>query len=303
MSTSVGAAGGAAPIDDVEPVAPPLRTEASGLVRFLRSGSGPIAAVFLLLVVLLAAFGPVLLADDAQDIDLSNTFGSAFTGGHLLGTDDLGRDVFSRVVGGARISLLAAVEATAIAAIVGLPVGLLAGYAGGAVDYAVMRVVDALMAFPALVLAVAIVGFVGAGLTTVMIAVGVVNIPRVVRVARALALSIRQEPYVLAARAMGVRHTRIMARHVLRNMMSAVLVQITLTMAFAMIAESSLSFLGLGVQPPDESWGSMLSRSMQFIELAPWYFAGPAAMIVATVLALNVFGNALHASQQPEGRS
>jgi ABC-type dipeptide/oligopeptide/nickel transport system permease subunit len=303
MSTSVDAVGGAALTDDVEPVATTSRAEASAPARFLRSGTGPVAAAVLLVVVLLAAFGPLLLSGDARHIDLSNTFGPAFSGGHLLGTDDLGRDVLSRVVGGARISLLAAVEATAIAAIVGLPVGLLAGYVGGAVDYVVMRVVDALMAFPALVLAVAIVGFVGAGLTTVMIAVGVVNIPRVVRVARALALSLRQEPYVLAARAMGVRHSRIMTRHVLRNMMSAVLVQISLTMALAMIAESSLSFLGLGVQPPDESWGSMLSRSMQFVDLAPWYFIGPAVMIVATVLALNVLGNAVHASLRPGGRS
>jgi peptide/nickel transport system permease protein len=218
---------------------------------------------------------------------------------HLLGTDDLGRDVFSRMVHGAAASLYASALAVGIAILLGLPVGLLAGYLGGWVDDGISRFIDALLSFPSIVLAIAVTGALGIGLTNGMIAVGIVFSPQLARLVRARALVVRQELYVDASRCFGASTARILWRHVLPNTVQPVIVQVTLLLAAALLAEASLSFLGLGIQPPSPSWGSMLARAYQNMELSPAQMFPPGLAILFTALAFNTLGESLRVALDP----
>ncbi len=218
---------------------------------------------------------------------------------HLLGTDDLGRDVFSRLIYGAPVALYASLLAVGVALLVGLPVGLLAGFIGGWVDDAFSRVIDTLLSFPAIILAVAITGAMGVGLTNGMIAVGLVFSPIIARLVRAQTMTIRNELYVDAARCFGASTPWLLVRHIVPNVIQPIIVQITLLLATALLAEASLSFLGLGVQPPNPSWGAMLARAYTYLELAPAQMYPPGLAILFTALAFNTLGESLRTALDP----
>lgn len=257
-----------------------------------------ISLAFLLALGLLALCAPLIAPYPVTAQDVDNTLASP-SAAHLLGTDDLGRDVFSRMVHGGAATLYASGLAVGIALLLGLPVGLLAGFKGGWVDDGISRFIDALLSFPSIVLAIAVTGALGIGLTNGMIAVGIVFSPQIARLVRARALVVRQELYVDAARCFGASTARILWRHVLPNTVQPVIVQVTLLLAAALLAEASLSFLGLGIQPPQPSWGSMLARAYQNMELAPEQMYPPGLAILLTALAFNTLGESLRIALDP----
>jgi peptide/nickel transport system permease protein len=257
-----------------------------------------ISLAFLLALGVLALCAPLIAPYPVTAQDVDNTLASP-SAAHLLGTDDLGRDVFSRMVHGGAATLYASCLAVGIALLLGLPVGLLAGYTGGWVDDSISRFIDALLSFPSIVLAIAVTGALGIGLTNGMIAVGIVFSPQIARLVRARALVVRQELYVDAARCFGASTGRILWRHVLPNTVQPVIVQVTLLLAAALLAEASLSFLGLGIQPPQPSWGSMLARAYQNMELAPEQMYAPGLAILLTALAFNTLGESLRIALDP----
>jgi peptide/nickel transport system permease protein len=218
---------------------------------------------------------------------------------HPFGTDSLGRDVLARTVYGAKVSIQVAVTAVAVAAVVGAPLGIVAGHVGGTVETVLMRLVDVLLGFPALVLAIGLVAALGFSLTNVIVALGVVYVPQFARIARSSALSVSEEAYVDAARAMGYSRTHIVFREVLPNSVSPLLVQASLLMAFAIIAEASLSFLGLGVQPPTPTWGQMVAAGSGYLTSAPWMSLFPGLAILLSVLGFNLVGDGLRDALDP----
>ena len=212
---------------------------------------------------------------------------------HLLGTDEVGRDVLSRLIWGARASLLAGVIPVTIAVSISIPLGLLSGYAGGWVDDLIMRLTDAMLAIPFLIVAIALAAFLGPSLGNAMIAIGIATLPIFVRLARGTVLAIKTEDFIEAARALGNSPVRIAVGHVFPNMVPPLLIQSSLTVAAAIIAEASLSFLGLGQQPPAPSWGSMLNTAQRYLSQAPWMALYPGLAIFVIVVALNVLGDRL----------
>jgi peptide/nickel transport system permease protein len=219
-----------------------------------------------------------------------------------FGTDHLGRDVLSRVIHGARVAVQAGMVSVGFAVTAGVTIGLIAGYCGGWVDDVLMRLVDAIWSFPTLVLALAIAFTLGQGLVNAMIAIGVVFTPAFARLVRGQALSVRERDFVTAARALGARPGRIMLWHIWPNVVGAIIVQSSLMVAQAIIVEAALSFLGLGVEPPQASWGSMLRAGYQYMERAPWLSIFPGAAIFATVLGLNLLGDGLRSALDPRLR-
>jgi len=219
---------------------------------------------------------------------------------YRLGTDEVGRDVLSRLIWGARASLLAGLVPVTIAVTLSVPLGLLSGYVGGWIDGLILRVTDAMLAIPFLIVAIALAAFLGPSLTNAMIAIGIATLPTFVRLSRGTALAIKTEDYVEAARALGGSGVRIAVGHVLPNMVPPLLIQASITVAAAIIAEASLSFLGLGQQPPAPSWGSMLNAAQRYLSQAPWMALYPGLMIFAIVMALNVLGDSLRDALDPK---
>jgi peptide/nickel transport system permease protein len=263
------------------------------LRRFRRQRVGLVALGFLVLLAILAAFAPLITPDDPNQQSLRERLQDPSTT-HWLGTDDLGRDVASRMMVSARVSLLAALEATVVSLVLGLPFGLAAGYLRSWTDAILSRIADVMMAIPGLLFALAIVGILGRDIENAMIAIGIVNAPRFYRVVRASTLVVREQVYIQAAVATGGSSPWILRHHVFPNVLSPLVIQISLSMGFAILFEASLSFLGLGVQPPDASWGTMLGRSTQYMEQAPFLVVFPGLAIVLTVLAFNVLGDAVN---------
>jgi peptide/nickel transport system permease protein len=271
------------------------------LLRFLHRPIAVAGLVVIVVFVLVAVFAPLISPYDPIATSWT-AIRKAPSALHWMGTDENGRDVAARVIFGARASLLAGVVSVLIAAGIGVPAGLLAGFAGGIADMLLSRVVDAMLACPFLILAIALAAFLGPDLTNAMIAIGVSTAPRFMRVARAATLDAASNEYVEAARAVGNPRWRVAVRHVLPNIVPPVLVQGTLAIAAAIIAEASLSFLGLGQQPPDPSWGSMLNSAQRFLSQAPWLAVFPGLAIFLCVLSFNLVGDGLRDALDPRGR-
>jgi len=271
------------------------------LRRYARNRLALVGLWVVLLIILSAVFASWIAPYSPIKPDFFNTLKPPDTR-HLMGTDDLGRDVFSRVIFGTRTSLLAGVISVGIAVMVGLPLGLVSGYYRGRLDDLLMRITDAMLSFPFLVLALAIAAVLGAGLDRAMIAIGIVFMPAFIRLSRGQVLSEREQNYVEAARALGAGDGRIMWKHILPNVLSPVLVQASLATAAAITAEAALSFLGLGTQPPTPSWGSMLNFAQSYLSTAPWMAIYPGLAIFITVLALNLLGDGLREALDPRLR-
>jgi peptide/nickel transport system permease protein len=279
----------------VTPAASPWRRAGRRLLR--RRGAMFGAAVVLGFIVL-AVFAAWIAPHDP----IATSWGAirkAPTGTHWFGTDEIGRDVFSRVVWGTQASLLAGVVSVSISLLLGVPIGLAAGFLGGWVDALVSRIVDAFLAVPFLILAIAMAAFLGPSLSNAMIAIGISATPIFVRLTRAQVLNVKVEDYIEAARAVGNPPWRIALRHVLPNITAPLIVQSTLAIAGAVIAEASLSFLGLGQQPPAPSWGSMLNTAKNYVDNAPWMAVWPGVAIFLLVLAFNLLGDGLRDALDP----
>jgi len=267
--------------------------------RRLKRRKGAMAAlVVVVLLILVAVLAPWVAPYDPTKTSFAMVR-KAPSCAHWLGTDEVGRDVLSRVIFGARASLSAGLVSVSIAVGAGVPLGLLAGYAGGWIDAVISRVVDAMLAIPFLILAIALAAFLGPSLGNAMIAIGVTATPVFVRLTRGQTLAAKVEDYVEAARAVGNPHWRIALRHVLPNIVPPLLVQASLAIAGAIIAEAALSFLGLGQQPPAPSWGSMLNTAQRFIAQAPWMALWPGFAIFFAVLSFNLLGDGLRDALDP----
>lgn len=273
---------------------PKRETPARRFVRRLLSQPVAVASVVVLtLIFLVAVFAPVLAPEDPNATNLTATLLDPGEEGHLLGTDHLGRDVLSRLIFAGRVSLLAATQAVVVGALIGIPPALVGGYIGGRLDWLFMRSADSLLAFPPLILAITVIGILGPGLTNAMIAVGIIFAPRFARMTRGAVLSVREETFVEAAKSMGLSQTRILWKHILPHVLSPIIVTGTVLAGMAMIIEAGLSFIGLGVQVPQASWGSMLSTAYRFIAVAPTLILWPGIAVVITVLATNLLGDAI----------
>ena len=277
----------------------------SRMVAFVKSVWRNRLAAFGLLIVLgllfVALFAPWLVPYDPQE-QFSTDARQPPSAQYFFGTDTIGRDVFSRILFGTRVSLLVGIASMLIAASLGITLGLVAGYYRGWADTILMRTMDALLAFPAVLLAIFIVAVLGPSLFNAILAVGVVYTPTFARLIRASALSIREKEYLEAARAIGVRDAQIMSRVILRNSLSPIVVQFSLGVGYAILVEAGLSFLGLGVQPPTPAWGSMLGFGRNYMSIAPWLTAFPGLAIFITVLGFNFVGDGLREALDPHMR-
>ncbi len=269
--------------------------------KLQRNRKGMFGLYVVLLFIVMALFAPLISPFDPIEASWS-AIRKAPTSTHWFGTDELGRDVLARVIWGARASLLAGVVSVAISLLTGVTIGMLAGFLGGTVDSLISRATDAFLACPFLILAIALAAFLGPSLTNAMIAIGVSASPIFVRLTRAQVLQIKVEDYVEAARAVGCHPFRIAVSHILPNVTAPLIVQASLAIASAVIAEASLSFLGLGQQPPEPSWGSMLNTAKNFMETAPWMAVWPGLAIFVLVLSFNLLGDGLRDALDPKHR-
>ena len=262
------------------------------LAALLRDRAGVVAAGFLLLLVVIALLGPIVYDKDPAKQHLLEGMESPSLS-HPLGTDDLGRDMAARMIAGTRITLAAVAIALGVACAVGLIPALVSGYLGGRVDGFIMRCTDFLISLPPLILAIAVIGAIGQGLRNTMIVVGLIMAPNLLRVIRSSVVNVRNEAYMDAARLIGCSHTRILRRHVLRNVLPTIIVMINLIAAQALLAEAGLSFIGLGVVPPQASWGALLKDGVPNLGTAPILIIAPGLAISLTVLSLNLVGDTL----------
>jgi peptide/nickel transport system permease protein len=277
---------------------PAKREQSRAWRKMKRNRSALVGLCIVAFFALLAIAAPLLPIPDPVATSWS-AIRKAPSAAHWLGTDDLGRDILSRMIWGARASLMAGVFSVAIAVVIGVPFGLLAGYFGGWVDMAISRVTEALLAMPFLIMAIALAAFLGPSLMNAMIAIGLSAMPLFVRLTRGQVLAVKTEDYVEGARAVGLNHVEIMTRYILPNIVAPIIVQATLTIATAIIAEASLSFLGLGQQPPAPSWGSMLNVAKNFLSQAPWMAMWPGAAIFLVVIGFNLLGDGLRDALDP----
>ncbi len=266
--------------------------------KFRTHNSAVLGGILVAFFVAIALLAPILPVPDPTATDWG-AVRQAPTAAHPLGTDEIGRDVLSRMIWGARASLLAGVISVLIAVLIGVPFGIVAGYFGGWTDAVISRCTEAMLAAPFLILAIALAAFLGPSLSNAMIAIGISATPLFVRLTRGQVLSVAAEDYVDSARAIGLPTRKILSRYILPNILPPVLVQATLTIATAIIAEASLSFLGLGQQPPAPSWGSMLNTAKNFLNQAPWMALWPGVAIFLVVLGFNLLGDGLRDALDP----
>lgn len=292
------------PTNPADPIVlPPARSRRSEVFAAVLANRLALAGLVVLgILVIIAIIGPTVAPFRANEQAILDRFqGPSWE--HWFGTDDLGRDTFSRVLIAARGSLQVGVIAVGIALGLGVPIGLVAGFYGGVVDAVAMRLMDIVFSFPAILLAIAVVAVRGPGLVNAMIAIGIVYMPIFARIARGSVLTVRQEVYVRAARSLGATDRRIIAKHVLPNIVAPLIVQTSLSLAFAILSEAALSFLGLGVQPPQPSWGRMLADGRGFMKQAPWIGVFPGLAILVTVMAFNLVGDGLRDALDPRQKS
>jgi len=279
--------------------APPRRSRVAKILRWMRRDLRAVLSIgFLGALVFVSIFAPVLAPYSPVDQDVTQLLLPP-SAAHWLGTDDLGRDVLSRLIWGAPNSLYASFLAVGVGIALGVPVGLVIGFLGGWIDEVVSRFIDALLSFPPIVLAIAVTGALGIGLTNAMLSVGFVFAPVLARLVRAQTLVVKSALYVDAARGFGASTSHIIIRHIVPNAIQPVIVQVTLMLAIALLAEASLSFLSLGVQPPAASWGGMLARAYNYIEIAPEQMYAPGLAILFTALAFNALGESMRVALDP----
>jgi len=255
--------------------------------------------VIVVIFIVVAFFAPLLAPSDPYKNNLSKTLITPCAE-HWFGTDELGRDILSRIIYGARLSLLEGLFSVFLAMLIGVPLGILSGYVGGKTDTVIMRLIDILLAFPGVLLAVAIISILGPSLVNAMIAVGVYTVPMFARLARGSTLAVKEEPYVEACRASGMSNLRILYRHIYPNISAHLYVMATLRVAIAILTAASLSFLGLGAQPPSPEWGAMLSNGRNYILIAPHLVVFPGLAIIFLVLGLNLFQDGLRLVLDPK---
>ena len=287
----------------VEMQEPPEKGQRFVLLAALFDSKVTVGAVgFIILILVLAVVGELIAPYGANEINVMNQLQPPSLT-HFFGTDDLGRDVFSRVIIAAQPSVMVSIVSVGLALVAGVSIGLFSGFFGGWVDVTGMRMMDVIFSFPVMLLALAIVAMLGPGIVPAMLAIAVVYTPFFARITRASVLTVREETYIKAARSIGAGSFRIMRLHVLPNIMAAIIVQTSLSLAFAILTEAALSFLGLGVQPPTPSWGRMLFDGRGFVTQAWWMAVFPGAAIFLTVLALNLIGDAMRDALDPRQRS
>ena len=268
--------------------------------QFLRNPLAMLGALTIIILVLAAIFAPWVTRFDPLELDLTNPYQPPGSEGHLFGTDNFGRDIFSRLVYGSRISLLIGIVVVSIASVIGTVLGVIAGFYGGTVDNIIMRLVEIFYAFPFLILAIAVIALFGPSIFNVMWVLGLVSWPVYARVVRAQVLSLREADYVEAARAAGMGNWRIMFKHILPNSLTPVIVMATFGIPEAILASAALGFLGLGVQPPTPEWGVMISEGKDFIRRAPYLITWPGIAIMLVVLSFNFVGDGLRDALDPK---
>lgn len=268
--------------------------------RFIRHPVGMFGAILVFILIMAAAFGQYVAPYDPLAMDFNVRFAPPSLS-HPLGTDEFGRDLLSRILYGSRTSLQVAVIAVTLATLVGTTLGMIAGYTGNRIlDEAIMRSMDILFAFPAILLAIVVMAILGRGVTNAMIAIGIVYIPIFARIARGAVLSVKNEEFIEVARALGATDRAIMLRHILPNILAPIIVEISLSLSFAILAEAALSFFGLGTQPPDPSWGRMLSEGRGYIRQSAWMGIIPGLAIMFTVMGFNFLGDGLRDALDPK---
>lgn len=270
----------------------PTNLWADALRRMSRHPTGMFGLGIVTLLILIGIVGPTLAPYDPNEMDFTVRFGPP-SADHLMGADDFGRDVLSRLMVGARVSLQVALIAVGIATVAGTLLGMVAGYSNRIMDEIIMRSMDVLFAFPAILLAIAILAALGKGVANAMIAIGIVYTPIFARIARSAVISVRGEEFVEAAKAIGASRGRILFRHIFPNSLAPLIVEISLSLAFAILAEAALSFFGLGTQPPDPSWGRMLSEGRGYFRQSIWMGVFPGLAIMLTVMGFNFLGDGL----------
>lgn len=271
----------------------------SFFIRLKNDKVGLVGCIGILLVVILGVLAPTIAPYKPEQMFTEHTMQGP-SGKFIFGTDEFGRDIFSRIVYGAKVSLQVGVIAVGIGALGGLVFGLIAGYFQGIVDQVIMRVMDVLFAFPDILLALTIVAVLGPSLTNTMIAIGIVFMPVFTRIVRGSVISVKENEYITNAVAIGVSPFTIIFKHITPNIMAPFIVQVTLGLSGAILTEAALSFLGLGVQPPNPSWGVMLNASRTYMEFAPWTILFPAGAIVFTIFCFNLFGDSLRDILDPQ---
>lgn len=282
----------------VAPISKSTARESRAWKKMKRNRSAIAGLIIIVFFAILAITAPFLPLADPLATSWS-AIRKAPSAAHWMGTDDIGRDVLSRMIWGAQASLMAGVISVAIAVITGVPFGLISGYFGGWVDQVISRITEAFLAMPFLIMAIALAAFLGPSLTNAMIAIGLSAMPIFVRLTRSQVMAIKTEDYIEGARSIGLGHSEIMLRYILPNIVAPIIVQATLTVATAIIAEASLSFLGLGQQAPAPSWGSMLNVAKNFLTQAPWMAMWPGAAIFFVVIGFNLLGDGLRDALDP----
>ncbi len=291
-----------APATDDRLAAKPVSRTRETIQTLMANRLAVAGLVVLTILVFVGIFGEAIAPYGINDIDIPKRL-TGPSSDHWFGTDELGRDVFSRVIVAARVSLQVGFIAVGFALVVGVPIGLISGYYRGGVDSFLMRMMDVLFSFPAILLAIAILAVLGPGVGNAMIAIGLVYTPIFARITRGSVLVVSEEVYIRAARSLGAGDRRIIFRHILPNVMAPIIVQTTLSLAFAILSEAALSFLGLGVQPPNPAWGRMLAEGRNFFEQAPWMGIFPGLAILFTVMSFNFVGDGLRDALDPKQKS